>query len=295
MCQENDIIKLKMEKINIKTILEKKKKGEKISALTAYDYSSAFIVDNAGIYIILVGESLGNVILGYDSTLPVKMEDMLHHVRAVARARKKSLLIADMPYMSFHISPQDTVKNASLFIREGAEGVKIEGGKKRVEMIKALLDAEIPVMGHIGLTPQSINVFGGYRVQGKEFDSAKALIEDALALEEAGVFSLVLESVPTEISKIITRSVQIPTIGIGAGPHCDGQILVFHDLLGLTPGYLPKFVRKYVDLQKIMDSAIRAYIEDIKNGKFPEENESYHLSEETKEKLEKEYGNILKD
>ncbi len=284
-----------MEKITIRTIVEKKRKGEKISALTAYDYSSALIVDNAGIDIILVGDSLGNTILGYENTLPVTMEDMLHHVRAVARGRKRSLLIADMPYMSFHISPQETVRNASLFMREGAEGVKIEGGKKRIDMVKALLDAEIPVMGHIGLTPQSIHIFGGYKVQGKELDSAKALIEDAIALEEAGVFSIVLESVPTEISKIITKSLKIPTIGIGAGPFCDGQILVFHDLLGLTPGYLPKFVRKYADLQKIIDSSIKSYIEDIKNGKFPDDSESYHLSDEIKESLEKEYEDFLKD
>jgi len=284
-----------MEKITVKTIIEKKRKGEKISALTAYDYSSAIIVDNAGIDIILVGDSLGNTILGYESTLPVTMEDMLHHVKAVARGRKRSLLIADMPYMSFHLSPQETVRNASLFMREGAEGVKIEGGKKRINMVKALLDAEIPVMGHIGLTPQSIHIFGGYRVQGKEIESAKALIEDAIALEEAGVFSIVLESVPTEVSKIITKILKIPTIGIGAGPFCDGQILVFHDLLGLTPGYLPKFVRKYADLQKIIDTSIKSYIEDIKNGKFPDERESYHLSEEIKEKLEREYGDFLKD
>jgi 3-methyl-2-oxobutanoate hydroxymethyltransferase len=284
-----------MEKVTVKTIIEKKRKGEKISALTAYDYSSAIIVDNAGIDIILVGDSLGNTILGYESTLPVTMEDMLHHVKAVARGRKRSLLIADMPYMSFHLSPQETVRNASLFMREGAEGVKIEGGKKRINMVKALLDAEIPVMGHIGLTPQSIHIFGGYRVQGKEIESAKALIEDAIALEEAGVFSIVLESVPTEVSKIITKILKIPTIGIGAGPFCDGQILVFHDLLGLTPGYLPKFVRKYADLQKIIDTSIKSYIEDIKNGKFPDERESYHLSEEIKEKLEREYGDYLKD
>lgn len=284
-----------MEKITVRTILEKKRKGEKISALTAYDYSSALIVDNAGIDIILVGDSLGNTILGYENTLSVTMKDMLHHVRAVARGRKRSLLIADMPYMSFHINPQETVRNASLFVRAGAEGVKIEGGKKRIDMVKALLDAEIPVMGHIGLTPQSINIFGGYRVQGKELDSAKALIEDAIALEEAGVFSIVLESIPAEISKIITNSLKIPTIGIGAGAFCDGQILVFHDLLGLTPGYLPKFVRKYADLQKIIDSSIKSYIEDIKNGKFPDENESYHLSDEIKENLEKEYGSFLKD
>jgi len=284
-----------MEKITVKTIIEKKRKGEKISALTAYDYSSAIIVDNAGIDIILVGDSLGNTILGYESTLPVTMEDMLHHVKAVARGRKRSLLIADMPYMSFHLSPQETVRNASLFMREGAEGVKIEGGKKRINMVKALLDAEIPVMGHIGLTPQSIHIFGGYRVQGKEIESAKALIEDAIALEEAGVFSIVLESVPTEVSKIITKILKIPTIGIGAGPFCDGQILVFHDLLGLTPGYLPKFVRKYADLQRIIDTSIKSYIEDIKNGKFPDERESYHLSEEIKEKLEREYGDFLKD
>lgn len=284
-----------MEKITVRTILEKKRKGEKISALTAYDYSSALIVDNAGIDIILVGDSLGNTILGYENTLSVTMKDMLHHVKAVARGRKRSLLIADMPYMSFHISPQETVRNASLFIREGAEGVKIEGGKKRIDMVKALLDAEIPVMGHIGLTPQSIHMFGGYRVQGKELDSAKALIEDAIALEEAGVFSIVLESVPTEISKIITKSLKIPTIGIGAGAFCDGQILVFHDLLGLTPGYLPKFVRKYADLQKIIDSSIKSYIEDIKSGKFPDEDESYHLPQEIRESLEKEYGSFLKD
>ncbi len=284
-----------MEKITVRTIIEKKRKGEKISALTAYDYSSALIVDNAGIDIILVGDSLGNTILGYESTLPVTMEDMLHHVRGVAKGRKRSLLIADMPYMSFHISPQETVRNASLFMREGAEGVKIEGGKKRIEMVKALLDAEIPVMGHIGLTPQSVHVFGGYRVQGKEFESAKALIEDAIALEEAGVFSIVLESVPTEISKIITKTLKIPTIGIGAGPYCDGQILVFHDLLGLTPGYLPKFVRKYADLQSIIDSSIKSYIKDIRDGKFPGENESYHLPDDVKKKLEDEYGDFLKD
>ncbi|MGQ9617663.1 MAG: 3-methyl-2-oxobutanoate hydroxymethyltransferase [Candidatus Aminicenantia bacterium] len=284
-----------MEKITIKTIIEKKRRGEKISALTAYDYSTALIVDKTGIDIILVGDSLGNVILGYESTIPVTMDDMRYHVRAVARARKRALLIADMPYMSFHISPQETVRNASLFMRDGAEGVKIEGGKKRIEMIKALINAEIPVMGHIGLTPQSIYMFGGYKVQGKDYETAKALIEDALLLEEAGVFSIVLESVPEEISKIITKKIKIPTIGIGAGPNCDGQILVFHDLLGLTPGYLPKFVRKYLELERLIDSAIKAYIKDISEVKFPDENESYHLPDEVKEKLEREYGDFLKD
>ncbi|MEW6455712.1 MAG: 3-methyl-2-oxobutanoate hydroxymethyltransferase [Acidobacteriota bacterium] len=279
--------KINSEKITVPCIIEKKKKGEKIVCLTAYDYPTAKLLDESEIDIILVGDSVGNVILGYSSTIPVSMEEMLHHTKAVARGIKNSLLIADMPYPSFHIKIEDSVKNATRFIKAGAEGVKIEGGKKRVPVIKAMLDAEIPVMGHLGLTPQSIHKFGGYKVQGKEFDDAKILVEDALILEEAGVFSIVLESIPLELAEIITKKLKIPTIGIGAGPYCDGQILVFHDLVGLSPGYLPKFVRKYLNLQELISKAIRDYSEDVKNGKFPGDSESYHLKEEIKEKLMK--------
>src|SRR5512140_3553238 len=246
-------------------------KGERrIAMLTAYDYPSAKIVDRAGADIILVGDSLGMVVLGYDDTLSVTMADMLHHTRAAARGTEHALLIGDMPYLSYHISIEETVRNAGEFIRAGAHGVKVEGGKpSRIKAIEAILDAEIPVMGHIGLTPQSVNAFGGFKLQGKAADDAMRLVQEAVALEQAGCFSIVLECVPAELAAFITEKISIPTIGIGAGPACDGQVLVYHDLLGLYDGHTPKFVRKYAELSESIGDAVRKYVEDVREGNFP--------------------------
>lgn len=255
----------------------KKHKNQKISALTAYDYTSAKIVDAAGVDLILVGDSLGMVVLGYDSTLPVTMEDMLHHTRAVMRGSEQAMVVGDMPYMSYHVSTEEAVRNAGRFVKDaGAQAVKLEGGRSRIPVIEAVLDAEIPVMGHLGLTPQSVNKFGGYRVQGKDAERAKELVEDARALEAAGCFSIVLEGIPTELAKRITETLTIPTIGIGAGPHCDGQILVFHDVFGFFPDLQPKFVRKYAEGFETLTEAGKRYIEDVQSGSFPNADESYH-------------------
>ena len=278
-------------KITIHDITTRKKEGKKVSVITAYDYPSARIADEAGIDIILVGDSLGMVVLGYANTLKVTMDEMIHHTKAASRGVKSALLVGDMPYMSYHASVEETVRNAGRFVKEaGAEAVKIEGGRKRLRMIRAILDAEIPVMGHIGLTPQSIHMMGGYRVQGKVLEKAEELISDAQLLEEEGIFSIVLEGIPDELSKIITSELKIPTIGIGAGKWCDGQVLVFHDMLGYTDAYLPKFVRKYADLHGEMKNAIGRFISDIESGEFPSENESYSLPEDVALKLSMKYG-----
>lgn len=281
-------------KITVPDILQRKTRNpdgsystaNKITSLTAYDYPTARLVDAAGVDILLVGDSLGNVVLGYDSTLPVTMEEMLHHVRAVRRATERALLVADMPYGSYHSSVAEGVANAVRFIKEGgAEAVKVEGGERRLELISRLVEAEIPVMGHVGLTPQSVHAFGGYKVQGKTVDAAERLLRDARAVEAAGAFSVVLEGVPRELAARITAELRIPTIGIGAGPDCDGQVLVLHDLIGLVFSAKPKFVRRYADAAAVIAQAIAKYCEDVRTGRFPADEESYHLPAEVRGSL----------
>jgi len=258
------------------------KGNQRISMLTAYDFPNAKAADASGVDVILVGDSLGMVVLGYPDTLQVTMADMLHHTRAVARGTTRALIVGDMPYLSYHISDEETVRNAGEFVRAGARAVKIEGGKpSRLRTVHAILDAEIPVMGHIGLTPQSVNVLGGFKLQGKGADEAQRLIDEALALADAGCFSIVLECVPAELAAFITEKVSIPTIGIGAGPACDGQVLVYHDVLGLFDGFKPKFVRKYAEIGKDSVEALSRFVRDVKEGRFPDvETESFHVGSE---------------
>ncbi len=256
------------------------KRVRRIAMVTAYDYPSARIVEKAGADITLVGDSLAMVVLGQPDTLSVTVDEMVHHTRAAARGTTRALLVGDMPWMSYHLSLEETVRNASAFIRAGAQAVKVEGGRpSRIARVRAILDAEIPVMGHIGLTPQSVNVFGGFKVQGKGFDAAKRLFDEAMALDEAGCFSIVLECVPAELAAWITDSVSVPTIGIGAGPACDGQVLVFHDLLGLYEGHTPKFVRRYAEAGEVMTEAMTRFVADIREGRFPDgDGESFHVA-----------------
>ena len=255
-----------------------RKGGEPLTMLTAYDFPGGKLADQAGVDIILVGDSVANVVLGYETTNEVTLDDMIHHTAAVARARPSALLVADMPWMTFHVSPEETLRNAARLVREGgAEAVKLEGGARRVEMIRKLVSAEIPVMGHIGLTPQSVHTAGGYRIQGRRLEDARRLIEDALALEEAGVFAVVLEGVPALLAQAITRRVSVPTIGIGAGPDTDGQVLVMHDMLGLNFGHYPKFVRRYAELSREAVAAIDRWLRDVQRRSFPSEDESYHM------------------
>ncbi len=261
---------------------------EKIAMVTAYDFPSAKLASEAGIDIILVGDSAANVVHGFETTLSISLEMMTHHVAAVARAKPHSLVVADMPWMTFHISSEETVRNAAVLIRAGAEAVKIEGGSERVEHIERLIAAEIPVMGHLGLTPQSIHTEGGYRVQGRRLDSARRIIRDATALEKAGVFALVLEGVPDVVTSVVTERISPPTIGIGAGPSADGQVLVFHDLLGMGFGRYPKFVRRYADLRQVATDALRRYRDDVKAGDFPDRNETYQVDFGLEEALRKE-------
>lgn len=263
-------------KITVPGLIKMKQRGQRIAMLTAYDYPTARLADEAGVDIILVGDTLSMVILGYETTLPVTMEEMLCHVKAVQRAKPVALLIADMPFMSFQVSIPDAIRNAGRMLKEGgAEAVKIEGGKCMVETVKALTESKMPVMGHIGLTPQAIRRFGGYKVQGRTEAGRASILEDALALEEAGCFSLVLEGIPWRLAETITEKLRIPTIGIGGGPHCDGQVLVCHDLLGLYEGYVPRFVRKYADLKTVILKAFSDYVADVKSGGFPSLDESY--------------------
>ena len=263
-----------------------RKGGPKITMVTAYDYPSAVIADRAGVDIILIGDSVANVVHGMDTTLEIGMDEMVVHTRAVKRADPDALVVADMPWLSFHLSPEDAVRNAGRFVREGgAEAVKLEGGRKRLPAINAILDAEIPVMGHIGLTPQSVNAMGGFKVQGKVVDAAREMIEDAKALSDAGCFSIVIEGVPDVLGEIITKEVDAPTIGIGAGPSTDGQVLVFHDVLGLGSGRYPKFVRSYANLADEAVSALEEYKADVESGAFPAEEESYHIPEEVASEL----------
>jgi 3-methyl-2-oxobutanoate hydroxymethyltransferase len=245
--------------------------------VTAYDAPGARLVDEGGADLILVGDSLAMVVLGYEDTLQVTVEDMAHHTAAVARTKPSALVVADLPWMSYHVSAEDTVVNAARLIRAGASAVKLEGGAKRAPMVRAIVDAEIPVMGHIGLTPQSLHAMGGFKVQGKDVDAALALVEDAKALVAAGVFAIVLEGVPDAVARMVTDAVPVPTIGIGAGPHCDGQVLVFHDVLGLEDRITPKFVRKYAALKADGVQAIAAFAADVRTGAFPDDSESYHL------------------
>ena len=274
-------------KITTTSLLEKKQLGEAISALTAYDYATARIIDEAGVDVVLVGDSLAQVVLGYDNTLPVSLDEMLHHTRAVRRAVRRALLVADMPYGTYHVDPGEAVRNAARFLKEGgAEAVKVEGGEKRVDLIRRLIDAEVPVMGHIGLTPQSVHAMGGYKVQGRSLKAIEQLMRDAVALDRAGVFSMVLEGMPREVAAMITEEVGIPTIGIGAGPDCDGQILVIHDLIGFSFGVPAKFVRKYADVGLMIKGAVEAYKADVETGGYPTDNESYHLPKETQAALQ---------
>ena len=271
-------------KITVPSILERKTRisqqnslAAKITCLTAYDYPTARLLDEAGVDVLLVGDSVGMAVLGYDSTLPVTLEDMLHHTRAVRRGTKRALLVSDMPYGSYHDEPAEAVRRALRFVKEaGAEAVKVEGGERRMDTISRLVDAEIPVMGHIGLTPQSVNTFGGFRVQGKTAEAGEQILRDAHAVEAAGAFSIVLESIPRDLAARITSELRIPTIGIGAGPDCDGQVLVIHDLLGMSFGHKPKFVRHYANVGEIISRAAAEYCRDVQQGSFPSDEESYH-------------------
>ncbi len=264
-----------------------RKGGAKLRMVTAYDFPTARIADRAGADIILVGDSLTNVVLGYEDTLAATIEVMVHHTAAVARAKPRALVVGDMPWLSFHVSLEEAVRNAGRLVQEGgAEAVKIEGGRKRLPVVRAILDAEIPVMGHLGLTPQSVHAMGGYRVQGKRAHAAYELITDARALADAGVFAIVLEGVPDVVAEIVTREVPVPTIGIGAGAGCDGQVLVFHDVLGLGGGeYLPKFVRQYAHLADEAVAALERFFADVETGAFPGDAETYHMPAESAEIL----------
>lgn len=275
-----------MAKITVPGI-RSRKGGARIKMVTAYDHPSAVIADRAGADIILVGDSVANVVLGHEDTLAVDVDVMVHHTAAVSRAKPDALVVGDMPWMSYHVSAEDTVRNAGRFVREGgAEAVKLEGGRKRLEAIEKVIDAEIPLMGHLGLTPQSIHAMGGYKVQGKRAQAAYELISDAQSLAGAGVFALVLEAVPDKVAEIVTREIPIPTIGIGAGPHCDGQVLVYHDVLGLGSGdFQPKFVRRYANLADDAVAAMERFFADIESGDFPSDEETYHMATDSAEIL----------
>lgn len=268
------------------SIREKKKNGQKISMLTAYDFPTAQAMDEIGIDIILVGDTLGNVVLGYETTLFVTMDEMIHHTKAVTRGAKNTMVVVDMPFLTYHLSVEDALRNAGRLMQEGgAQAVKLEGGKERATVVKAVVEAGIPVMGHLGLTPQSVHQLGGFKVQGRDLKTAKKLIEDAKVLEEAGCFAVVLECVPSALAEKITKDISIPTIGIGAGAGCDGQVLVSHDLLGLFSGHIAKFVRQYAQIGKIMREAFKAYKEDVESGSFPAEEHCYGIKDEVLNKL----------
>jgi 3-methyl-2-oxobutanoate hydroxymethyltransferase len=276
-------------KFTVRDFREKKKLGQPITMLTAYDYPTALAVDRAGIDSILVGDSLGMVVLGYPNTLPVTMEDMLHHCRAVSRGASYAMLIGDMPFMSYQVSAEQAVANAGCFLQEaGMDAVKLEGGRDRAEAVRQIVSAGIPVMGHLGLTPQSVNVFGGFRPQARTSSAAKRLIDDAFALEEAGIFSLVLESVPALLAEWISHKLSVPTIGIGAGVGCDGQVLVTHDLLGLFDRFTPKFVKQYASLHSVMADAFTSFKTDVENHSFPTEEHSVAIKDEQWQALLKE-------
>jgi len=275
-----------MEKVTIPELKEMKREGRKITMVTAYDYPTAILADQAGVDIILVGDSVGMVMLGYSSTLPVTMSEMIHHAKAVVRGVKRAIVIGDMPFMSYNASIKEAVKNAGKFLKVGCDAVKVEGGAEIAETIRAIVDAGIPVMGHIGLTPQRFALLGGYKLQGRDAASARKIIEDAKALEKAGAFSVLLELTTVEVAKIITEELTIPTIGIGAGPYCDGQVLVVTDILGLTMWTpTPKFAKQYVNLSQIILNALKNYVNDVRELKFPTEEHSYHMEKGEFEKL----------
>lgn len=266
----------KLNKVTTATIRDMKKRGEKITMITAYDYPTAAVVDEAGIDLILVGDSLGMVVLGYDSTLPVTMDVMIHHTKAVTRAVSRALVIGDMPFMSYQASVDEAVRNAGRFLQEaGAQAVKLEGGREVAEVTRRIAAAGIPVMAHLGLTPQSVHQLGGYKVQGKGNEAANRILEDAKILQEAGAFSIVLECIPTELGRVISDTLSIPTIGIGGGIHCDGQVLVIHDLLGMFERFTPKFVKKYANINAQMKEAVGKYIEEVREGQFPGPEHSF--------------------
>ena len=267
-----------------------KGRGTPVVMVTAYDAPSARIADAAGVDVILVGDSLANVVLGYDDTLQVTIDDMQHHVAAVARTQPRALVVGDLPWLSYHVSTADTVTNAARLIRAGAGAVKLEGGRKRLDAVRAILDAEIPVMGHLGLTPQSVHALGGFRVQGKDLEAARAIVDDAVALAEAGCFAIVLECVPDAVARLVTDTVEIPTIGIGAGRHCDGQVLVFHDLLGLEERVTPKFVRRYANLADDARAALERFADDVRGGRFPASDETYHAADNVADVMIAVYG-----
>lgn len=273
-------------KNTVATFVEAKRKGNKLTMLTAYDYSMAKLIDSSGVNGIMVGDSLGMVCLGYKDTLSVTMEDMIHHIKAVSRGTENALIVGDMPFMSYHTSIYDAVKNAGRLVQEaGAQAVKLEGGAAVCEQISAIVKAQIPVMGHLGLTPQSVNIFGGYKVQGKDEDRARQLIEDAKQIEAAGAFAIVLECIPQKLSEIITKAISIPTIGIGAGKYCDGQVLVYQDMLNMFSGIKPKFVKVYTNTGETMVEAFKQYINEVQNGVFPNENQSYTMDQSIIDKL----------
>ncbi|PHO07930.1 3-methyl-2-oxobutanoate hydroxymethyltransferase [Thermoanaerobacterium thermosaccharolyticum] len=264
------------DKVTVSTLRKYKSEGKKITALTAYDFPTAKILDECGVNMILVGDSLGMAVLGYESTIPVTMDDMVHHTKAVTKAATRAFIIADMPFMSYNISKEDALKNAARLMAEGgAQSVKLEGGIEVADTVKSIVNAGIPVVGHLGLTPQSVNQLGGYKVQGKDDKKASKLKSDAKSLEDAGICALVLECIPMDLAKEITESISVPTIGIGAGPYCDGQILVLHDMLGLTQGHKPKFVKQYANINQIIKDAVGSYISDVQNQSFPTEEYSF--------------------
>jgi 3-methyl-2-oxobutanoate hydroxymethyltransferase len=264
---------------NAPQVAASKGSGTPLVMVTAYDAPTARIADAAGVDMILVGDSVANVVLGYDDTLQVTIDDMAHHVGAVARVKPAPMIVGDLPWMSYHVSTEDTVRNAATLVRAGAQAVKLEGGRKRLGAIRAILDAEIPVMGHLGLTPQSFHALGGFRVQGKDLEAARALVDDAIALAEAGCFAVVLECVPDAVARLVTDSIGVPTIGIGAGRHCDGQVLVMHDLLGLEDRITPKFVRRYAELAEDATAAVAQFADDVRGGTFPSSEETYHAAD----------------
>lgn len=273
-------------RVSVTDLKGMKKRGEKIVMITAYDYPSARLVEEAGVPLILVGDTLGMVVLGYDTTVPVTVDDIIHHTRAVVRGTQKTHVVADMPFMSYQTGPEDALRNAGRMLKEaGAQSVKLEGGTSVAPTVKKLVDSGIPVMGHIGLTPQSVNQFGGYKVQGKTPAAAVKLINDAVALQEAGAYAVVLELVPVQLAELISERLEIPTIGIGAGPGCDGQVQVFHDILGLFTDFLPKHARRYAEIGQTIVEAVRQYAEDVREGRFPTEKESFVAKEHVLEDI----------
>lgn len=277
-------------KFTVASFKQAKEKGEKITMLTAYDYSMAKLVDEAGVDSILVGDSLGMVVLGYESTLEVTVGDIIHHCKAVSRGAKKALIVGDMPFLSYHINIEDSVRNAGRIIQEGnAHAVKLEGGVEIADIVKAITKAQIPVMGHLGLTPQSVNMFGGFKVQGKSEEQARKIIDDAIALEEAGAFAIVLEAIPEKLAKIVSEKVGIPTIGIGAGRYCDGQVLVTQDMLGMFSDFTPKFAKKYINLREDIINASKDYINEVKEVQFPCKEHTFSIDEEIINRL---YGEV---